>query len=224
MRAVTPVSRTRRPFRKRKSLSAAPRTVCPHTSNPNRGAFFFLCSGCFLLSYFPGILAGRSGASSLGQQLAAYYMDKGSHGTWLSLFFGQAASAFLQLVLVWLCGFAAFGLGLLILLFAFKGLFLGFCCANVLALGGIKSLCLYWLSDGLPNVLLLLVQLWLAGYAAALSKGLFQSIFLGGAPRDQPAANARRLSVRFLLSLLLSGLFSVLCSAFFFFLFRFFLR
>lgn len=224
MRASTTVSRTRKPFRKRKVLSAAPHTVFPHAAHPSRSAFFFLCSGCFLLSYFPGIWAGRSGATSLGQQLAAYYMDDARLCTWLPLFSGLAASAFLQSALIWFCGFTAFGLGILILLFAFKGLFLGFCCANILASGGIKALCLYWLSDCLPSVLLLLVHLWLAGYAAALSKGVFQSIFLGGAPRGQLTANARRLSVRLLFSLLFSGLLTALCSVFFFFLFWFFLR
>lgn len=224
MRAATTVSRTRRPFRKRKVSSTVPRTVRLHAGNSSRGVFFFLCGGCFLLGYLPGILIGRTGTSNLGQQLATYYMDHTRYHSWFSLFTGQIASAFLQSVLVWLCGFTVFGLGLLLLLFAFKGLFLGFCCANVLVLDGTKALCLYWLSDCLPGVLLLFVLLWLAEHSSVLSRGLFQSVFLGGAPRGQLAAGARRLTVRFLFSLLLSSLLCLLCSGTFFFLVRVILR
>ena len=224
MRAATTVSRTRRPFRKRNVSPSSPRAVCLHAAHPHRSVFFFLCGGCFLFGYLPGILVGRSGTTNLGQQLATYYMDDTRYRTWFSLFTGQIASSFLQSVLVWLCGFTVFGLGLLLLLFVFKGLFLGFCCANVLTLGNAKALCLYWLSDCLPGVLLLFVLLWLAEHSSVLSRGLFQSVFLGGAPRGQLAVSARRLTVCFLFSLLLSCLLCLLCSGGFFFLFRVFLR
>lgn len=125
MRAATTVSRTRRPFRKETFLLVTARCLSARSpSSPQR--FLFLYGGCFLFGYLPGILVGRSGTTNLGQQLATYYMDDTRYRTWFSLFTGQIASSFLQSVLVWLCGFTVFGLGLLLLLFVFKGYSLGF--------------------------------------------------------------------------------------------------
>ena len=80
----------------------------------------------FLAGYLPGIWLGRSGTTPLGQQLAAYYTSR-PKGTSLAAAFGaQLAVSLLQLILVLLCGFCVWGVGLLALLFAARGLFLGF--------------------------------------------------------------------------------------------------
>ena len=67
----------------------------------------------FLAGYLPGIWLGRSGTTPLGQQLAAYYTSH-PEGTSLAAAFGaQLAVNFLQLILVLLCGFCVWGVGLL---------------------------------------------------------------------------------------------------------------
>ena len=72
----------------------------------------------FLAGYLPGIWLGRSGTTPLGQQLAAYYTSR-PKGTSLAVAFGaQLAVSLLQLILVLLCGFCVWGVGLLALLFA----------------------------------------------------------------------------------------------------------
>lgn len=84
----------------------------------------------FLAGYLPGIWLGRSGTTPLGQQLAAYYTSR-PEGTSLAAAFGaQLAVSLLQLTLVLLCGFCVWGVGLLALLFAARGLFLGYCAAR----------------------------------------------------------------------------------------------
>lgn len=171
-----------------------------------------LCAAAFLVGYLPGILAGRGGETVLGQQLADYYMDTGHFSSWSSAFANQMASSFVQLFLLTLCGFSALGTGALVLFFAAKGIFMGFCAANLVALGGGRALLIYWTLSCLPNIVLLFWELWLAGYAAQLSHGLFQSIFLGGAPRGQLEAAARRMGVRCCVALLASGIFHALCS------------
>lgn len=183
----------------------------------------FGCAAVFLVGYLPGILLGRNGTTTLGQQLSTFYTAQDRLMVWSDLFISQSAAFFLQLLSVWLCGFTAFGFGLLLLLFAGKGLFLGFCSANILTLEGTNALCLYWISDCLPQVMLLLLLLWLAGHATALSHGVFQSIFLGGAPRGQLIGNARRLTIRFLLCIPMSWFIGLLCSGLSVFLVRFFL-
>lgn len=176
------------------------------------GGEVLLCAGVFLAGYLPGIELGRTGASIWGQQLAAYYLDASQFSAWLPVFTGQVAAAFLQLLLIILCGFSALGQGLLPLAFAARGCFLGFCAANVLAAGGVKGIVTYWLLSCLPDLCVLLVGLWLAGHALVLSRGLFQSIFLGGAPRGQLHTAVRRLLVRWGAAFLGTCLLSFLCS------------
>lgn len=166
----------------------------------------------FLLGYIPGILLGRNGQNAVGQQLAAYYMDLSNFALWPHTLADQAAAAFLQLLVVVLCGFSVFGFGFLAVFFLGKGAFLGFCAANVLAQGGAKSLLLYWLCSCLSNLLLLFLCLWLSIHAAQMSRRLFQSVFLGGAPRGRLEADIRRLAVRSFVAVVLSGIFCVLCS------------
>ena len=115
-------------------------------------------------------------------------------------------------MLVVLCGFSSFGQGLLLLLFAGRGCFLGFCAANVASAAGAKGIVTYWLLSCLPDLSVLLIGLWLSGHALVLSRGLFQDVFLGGAPRGQLGAAARRLSVRAGTAFLAACLLSVFCS------------
>lgn len=215
MRTAIAVAHAGKGIRPRRASRA--RNLCQANRIVKRDScqyFTWFCAGVFLLGYLPGILAGQSGTSVIGQQIAAYYTDVARLSHWSELFSSQAAAFFLQLFSVWLFGFTAFGPGLLLLLFAGKGLFLGFCASQVLCIGGTKKLIVYWISSCLPNVLLLFILLWLAGYAVHMSHGLFQSIFLGGAPRGQLPGNARRLTVRFLLCLPFSVLICGLCSLF----------
>lgn len=171
-----------------------------------------LCAAAFLLGYLPGIFAGRGGQTVLGQQLANYYMESERFSVWGTSFFNQMASSFVQLFLVALCGLSVLGTGLLITFFGAKGIFMGFCAANVLAAGGGDALAAYWVNSCLPNLSLLFLALWLAGFASQLSHRLFQSVFLGGAPRGQLEAAARRMGVRCCVAFFASGIFNALCS------------
>ena len=176
------------------------------------GGWVLLCAAAFLAGYLPGMGLGRGGDTPWGQQLAAYYLDISQFSTWLPVFTDQIAAAFLQLMLVVLCGFSSFGQGLLPLLFAGRGCFLGVCAANVASAAGAKGIVTYWLLSCLPDLSVLLIGLWLSGHALVLSRGLFQDVFLGGAPRGQLGAAARRLSVRAGTAFLAACLLSVFCS------------
>lgn len=130
----------------------------------------------FLAGYLPGIWLGRSGTTPLGQQLAAYYTSR-PEGTSLAAAFGaQLAVSLLQLILVLLCGFCVWGVGLLALLFAARGLFLGFCAASVAAQSGASALLRYRLDTLLSDVGALLLCLWLAGWAVRLAMELFRAV------------------------------------------------
>lgn len=213
MRAVQTPPRSRGFFAGRgvPALRRPPQQPAAPRTGANAGVFAGY-TAAFLAGYLPGILAGRGGQSTLGQQLAAYYADTSHFSVWTQAFSGLMAGAFLQLVTVVLCGFCVFGSAFLVLIFAARGAFLGFCAANVMACGGSRALALYWLLDCLPGLAVLFAALWLACHAVPLSAGLFQSVFLGGAPRGQLSAAARRLLVRSGAALLLCGLFSVLCA------------
>ena len=146
----------------------------------------------FLAGYLPGIWLGRSGTTPLGQQLAAYYTSC-PEGTSLAAAFGaQLAVSLLQLILV--------------LLFAARGLFLGFCAASVAAQSGASALLRYRLDTLLSDVGTLLLCLWLAGWAVRLAMELFRAV-RGRAARETPGT-ARRLAVRFAAALALSAAFA----------------
>lgn len=160
----------------------------------------------FLAGYLPGIWLGRSGTTPLGQQLAAYYTSR-PEGTSLAAAFGaQLAVSLLQLILVLLCGFCVWGVGLLALLFAARGLFLGYCAASVAAQSGASALLRYRLDTLLSDVGTLLLCLWLAGWAVRLAMELFRAV-RGRAARETPGT-ARRLAVRFAAALALSAAFA----------------
>lgn len=168
----------------------------------------------FLAGYFPGVLYGRVRAGFLGEQLAEYYVNPLHFTVWSDTFLNQIATAFLQLLFLAFCGFSVFGTAFLVLFFLMKGAFLGLCAVSTLTLGGGSALVLYWFCVCLPNLLMLFLYLWLSGYAVRLSHHLFQSVFGRGAPRGQLEASRRRLLVRCGVALLISCLFSFLCSGF----------
>lgn len=176
-----------------------------HTSQTeSRAALVF--GVIFLAGYLPGIWLGRSGTTPLGQQLAAYYTSR-PEGTSLAAAFGaQLAVNLLQLILVLLCGFCVWGVGLLALLFAARGLFLGFCAASVATQSGASALLRYRLDTLLSDVGTLLLCLWLAGWAVRLAMELFRAV-RGRAARETPGT-ARRLAVRFAAALALSAAFA----------------
>ena len=101
----------------------------------------------FLAGYLPGIWLGRSGTTPLGQQLAAYYTSRPKGPSLAAAFGAQLAVSFLQLILVLLCGFCVWGVGLLALLFAARGLFLGLCASSVAAQSGASALLRYRLAS-----------------------------------------------------------------------------
>ena len=211
MRAAT----SARPFPSPRRPAAPTAHRPPRLPKEGRGAtgVRLLFAGALLAGYLPGLWAGRAGQTGLGQQLAAYYSQAEHFSAWGPLCLDQLAAAFLQLFFVLLCGFFTAGPVLLGLFFVAKGLFWGLCAANILQQSGVAGLLRYWVSAYLPALCLFFLCLWLAGYAAQLSGGLFQSVFLGGAPRGQLHAAARRLGVRFGVALLCAGLFSVVFSA-----------
>lgn len=176
----------------------------------------------FLIGYVPGIVTGRI-SGSLGELLANYYAEFPLDGSWLSIFLNQISTNFLQILFVGLCGFSVFGIGFLSLLFLGRGAFLGFCASAVLYQQGLAAFGRYWGTTCFPGLITLFIGLWLSDYAVQLSRGLFQSVFLGGAPRGQLIANARRLGIWCCVALLLSLLLCLLCSGFTLFLVRYFL-
>ena len=140
-----------------------------------------------------------------GSQLAAYYLSKSSYSTVFSVWQWQFSAAFLQLAALYLCSFSALGCFFFPILFFLRGGFLGLCAACVLAAGESRGLVCYWLLSSLPNLSVLFAGLWLSGYSAAISNGLFRCVFSGGAARGQLAGAFRRLTIRFLFCLLLAG-------------------
>lgn len=176
----------------------------PRGERPGNAPWGF--AAAFLLGYLPGILAGRTGALPLGGELAAYYMDGLRYARFAPVLASLLGTAFLQLTCTALCGFSAIGLPALALLFLLRGGFLGLGAASVFVQGGAKALVIHWLLSFLPDLALLLLALWLSGYAARLAGGIFRDVFCGGAARNALFAAARRLLTRYLVSLLGSAL------------------
>ena len=87
---------------------------------------------------------------------------------------------------------------------------MGLCAGSVFALGGAKSLVVYWLMHCLPDLGVLAADMWMALYATTLSGGLFQEMFGSGAPRGMISGGMRRLFIRYIVSFLLVLLFCVL--------------
>lgn len=191
----------------RRPMLPRPRTAERPRREPaaagNTAVWWF--GAAFLAGYLPGILLGRQG-SALGQQLAAYYAN-GPEGTAFAAAFGARFSvAFLQLSAVFLCGFCVWGVGLLALLFAARGAFLGVGAASVAVMDGAAGLVRYRAGTMFSDVSSLFLCLWLAGWAARLAAELFRTV-QGRATRETPGT-MRRLAVRFGAALVLSAAFS----------------
>ena len=160
----------------------------------------------FLLGYLPGIWLGRSGTAVLGQQLAAYYANRPENLPFVSAFGAELAVSFLQLTAVLLCGFCTLGCGLLVLLFAVRGAFLGFAAASVAVQNGSTGLLQYRAATAVQDVATLLLCLWLANFAVALAVELFRTL-RGSGTRNTPRT-LRQLLVRYAAALVLSVGFS----------------
>lgn len=113
----------------------------------------------FLAGYLPGIWLGRGGATALGQQLAVWYTESPESTAFAAAFGARFAVGALQLCAVLLCGFCIWGVGLLVLLFAARGGFLGFCAASVAAADGATGLLRYRRDTAVSDVATLLLCL-----------------------------------------------------------------
>ena len=180
-----------------------PRRECAETAHS--GAVW-LFGTMFLAGYLPGIWLGRGGVSALGQQLAAYYTKSPENAAFAAIFGTEFSVSFLQLTAVFLCGFCVLGVGLLALLFAVRGVFLGYCAASVAAVNGAAGLVQYRLETIVSDAATLFFCLWLAGWSARLAGELFNAV-CGRATRETPGT-LRRLAVRFGAALVLSAVFS----------------
>lgn len=180
-----------------------PRRECAGTAHS--GAVW-LFGTMFLAGYLPGIWLGRGGVSALGQQLAAYYTKSPENAAFAAIFGTEFSVSFLQLTAVFLCGFCVLGVGLLALLFAARGVFLGYCAASVAAANGAAGLVQYRLATIVSDAAALFLCLWLAGWSARLAGKLF-NVICGRATRETPGT-LRRLAVRFGAALVLSAVFS----------------
>lgn len=207
MRAASSIARPR--FLSRSHpVSRQPRSL--RHGSPNY--LLMICGAMLVIGYLPGIILGHDGHTLLGQQLALYYANAKQVLQWPTILINYTAGPFLQIVFVLLCGFSALGSGFLLLYFLGKGIFLGFCAANLFFTGGLQDLVAYWFWTCLPDLAFTAANLWLTGYALRLSQGVFQSVFLGGAPRGHLHAASRRLLVRSGITLLISGLIGILFS------------
>lgn len=152
------------------------------------------------LAYLAGLPAGSLAFQFLGADASAYmgyYLDarlQTMAGPPLRILSGQFLAAFLQLTLVLLCGFCAFGAALLVVQAALRGAVFGCFCAGLLARyamqGALAEGLLFWL----PEVLQAALQILLGACALQMSLRLAALCF-GGRPRPgQPAGEpARRL-------------------------------
>ncbi len=190
-----------------------PRPRMGEHSHPNKrevqrmaGANTALWFGAaFLAGYLPGILLGRGGTSALGRELAVYYTKSPETATFAAAFGARFSVSFLQLCAVFLCGLCVCGVGLLAVLFAARGVFLGYCAASVAAINGAAGILQYRLNTALSDMTTLFLCLWLAGHAARLAAELFGAM-RGRPTRETPTA-ARRLAVRFAAAVALSAVF-----------------
>ena len=180
-----------------------PRRECAETAHS--GAVW-LFGTMFLAGYLPGIWLGRGGVSALGQQVAAYYTKSPENAAFAAIFGTEFSVSFLQLTAVFLCGFCVLGVGLLALLFAARGVFLGYCAASMAAVNGAAGLVQYRLATIVSDAATLFFCLWLAGWSARLAGELFNAV-CGRATRETPGT-LRRLAVRFGAALVLSAVFS----------------
>lgn len=177
---------------------------------PGQSRLGAVCVTVFLLGYLPGILLGRGG-TAVGTALAAHFMDRQSFAAFGPVFADLFAGAFLQCTLVLLCGFCALGAVPLAALFALKGVYLGFCAANVFASGGAKGLVAHWLITLLPDLGLLLLLFALTVCAGPVCAALLRSVLGAGPLPGAPGAAVLTKALLLRYALVLAG--SAVCCA-----------
>ena len=156
----------------------------------------------FFVGYVAGVWVGRTGQSGFGNHLAEYYRNGENFSAFLPLFQNLFGSAFLQGILVLVCGFSALGTGFLCLYFAARGAILGLCAACVFVQGGTKALVIHWMLTCLPDLGVFLVMLWLAVQANRCAGGIFR-ILLGGGSHLRQMPPIKQLVFRFATAVLL---------------------
>lgn len=160
----------------------------------------FVC--LFFAGYLLGILNGKTGSSAFVDFLAAHYMDDTAFSSFSSLFFDLCSGAFLQSLLVLLCGFSAVGSLFLSLYFAARGAVLGLCAAAVFVQGGTRALVIHWMLTCLPDLGIFLVMLWLSVRANRCACLIFRTAILNAGHLRQ-SFPLRQLLMQFLTALLL---------------------
>ena len=166
---------------------------------PNAGVLFVIL---FFAGYLGGIFKGRECSSDFGELLAAYYMNSSSYTSFFSRFLDIFGNAFLQSILVLLCGFSAMGSLFLGLYFAARGAVLGLCAACVFVQGGTRALVVHWMLTCLPDLGVFLVMLWLSIRANRCACLIFRTAILNSGHLRQ-SFPLRQLLMHFLTALLL---------------------
>lgn len=189
--------------------SARKRPAVPEHGAQTRNGFGLLrlsvlFSGVFFFGYLIGIFLGRNDPPDYGTALAQYYMDGKNYTSLSQVFSGMLAGAFLQVTLVFLCGFSVWGTLFLAAFFAAKGALMGMCASCVFVAGGARSLVIYWLLTCLPDISVLVLEVWLSLHTAYLSGELFRCVF-GGATRSGLLRPTKHLMIRYLLAVLLGA-------------------
>ena len=155
-----------------------------------------LCAAAFLAGYPLGIWWGSKGGE-YAAQLVRYILSAESYTGWQSVFGALLSGTFLLLLCIFAAGFCAVGTGLLCLLFAGQGAWLGFCAAAVYLQEGTKALLMYRALLSFQELASLALCLWLAEFAGNLCAGLYLSVFDAGVARGRLQRDARRLALRF---------------------------
>ena len=174
-----------------------PRPAAGHAAaRRKQGVARPLCAAAFLAGYPLGIWWGSKGGE-YAAQLAGYILSAESYTGRQGVFAALLSGTFLLLLCVFAAGFCAVGMGLLCLLFAGQGTWLGFCAAAVYLQEGTKALLMYRAMLSFQELASLAVCLWLAEFAGSLCTGLYLSVFDAGVARGRLRADARRLALRF---------------------------
>lgn len=174
----------------------------PKFTSQNIGVLF---GALFFAGYLAGIFKGRIGDSAFGTLLAAHYMDGSHYTSFAALFLDLFSGAFLQAILLFLCGFSAVGSLFLSLYFLARGAVLGLCAAGVYVQGGPRSLVIHWLLTCLPDLGIFLVMLWLSVQANRCACILFRAMLCSGGGHLRRSSEVHQLVIRFLVALFLSA-------------------
>lgn len=174
-----------------------PRPAAGHAATRRKqGVTRPLCAAAFLAGYPLGIWWGSKGGE-YAAQLVGYILSAESYTGWQSVFGALLSGTFLLLLCIFAAGFCAVGTGLLCLLFAGQGVWLGFCAAAVYLQEGTKALLMYRALLSFQELASLALCLWLAEFAGNLCAGLYLSVFDAGVARGRLQRDAKRLALRF---------------------------